>query len=278
MHLGIFAKTFPGNDPAAILSACGSAGYPTAQFNWACAGLDALPALIPDEVALRVAAAVETTHIELAAVSGTYNMIHPDPTLRDQGARAVAEIIRTARGIGAPLVTLCTGTRNPTDQWGGHSDNNTPEAWSDLCHALGQALTLAEQAGVDLGIEPELANVVDSAQKAAVLIQEMQCDRLKVVFDPANLFEVTGTKSRREIVASGADLLGDLMAIAHAKDRLSDGRFTVAGRGVVDYPHYFNVLRQIGFDGPLIVHGLEPEDAPAVARFLREVINGALTT
>ena len=33
MQLGIFAKTFPGSDPAAVLRAVRGAGYRCAQFN-----------------------------------------------------------------------------------------------------------------------------------------------------------------------------------------------------------------------------------------------------
>ena len=56
--------------------------------------------------------------------------------------------------------------------------------------------------------------------------------------------------------------------MAHAKDRTADGRFATAGKGVLDYPHYLRQLKAIGFDGPLIAHGLAEAEAPETARFL----------
>jgi sugar phosphate isomerase/epimerase len=134
------------------------------------------------------------------------------------------------------------------------------------------ALSMAEAAGVDLGVEPELANVIDSAEKARRLIDEMRSPRLKIVFDAANLFEVVSDQRRRSIVARGVGLLADRIALAHAKDRNADGSFATAGQGVLDYPHYLGALRQNGFDGPLVTHGLRADEATGVARFLSDTL------
>jgi sugar phosphate isomerase/epimerase len=206
--------------------------------------------------------------VEIVALSGTFNMIHPDMRVREAGLRSLAEVTKAASCMGAPLVTLCTGTRDSEDQWRGHPDNARPEAWRDLLAGMARALELAEAADVDLGIEPELANVVDSAEKARRLIDEMKSRRLKIVFDAANLFEVVPDGERRDIVARGVGLLADRIALAHAKDRNADGSFATAGKGVLDYPHYLATLRRNGFDGPLVTHGLGADEASGVARFL----------
>jgi sugar phosphate isomerase/epimerase len=136
-------------------------------------------------------------------------------------------------------------------------------------------LELAETAGVDLGIEPELANVIDSAPAARRLIDELQSPRLKIVFDAANLFEVAGDDERRTIIARGVALLADRIALAHAKDRNADGSFATAGKGVIDFRDYLGELRRNGFDGPLVTHGLRADEAAGVAVFLRETLASA---
>jgi sugar phosphate isomerase/epimerase len=135
-----------------------------------------------------------------------------------------------------------------------------------------RALELAETADVDLGIEPELANVIDSAQAARQLIDEMQSPRIKIVFDAANLFEVVSDDERRDIVARGVGLLADRIALAHAKDRSADGSFATAGKGVLDYRHYLGELYRNGFAGPLVTHGLRADEAAGVARFLSQTL------
>jgi sugar phosphate isomerase/epimerase len=57
--------------------------------------------------------------------------------------------------------------------WRHHSDNSTPQAWQDLRAEMLKAFELAHAHGVDLGIEPELANVINSAAAARRLIDEV---------------------------------------------------------------------------------------------------------
>ncbi|MBP0579718.1 sugar phosphate isomerase/epimerase [Labrys sp. LIt4] len=268
MRLGIFAKTFPGDTPGAVMAAARVAGYGSVQYNMACSGLPSMPQAIPAGVAEAVHAAALDQNLEIAAVSATYNMIHPDPAQRWRGHDGLAVIAGAARGMGTRLLTLCTGTRDPDDQWRGHPDNATPEAWRDLATSLETALDIAEQHDVDLGIEPELANVIDSAAKARAIIDEMASPRLKIILDPANLFEVASRAEQQRLVSEAIDLLADRIVMAHAKDRDAAGGFTTAGRGVLDYDHYLAGLARIGFDGPLVTHGLAADEAEEVAAFL----------
>ena len=157
--------------------------------------------------------------------------------------------------------------------WRAHPDNATPEAWRDLVASMATAVAVAEANGVDLGIEPELANVVSSAEAARRLIDEMQSPRLRIVLDAANLFETASLAEQRDIVTRAVDLLADRIVMAHAKDRAADGAFVAAGQGVLDYPHYLAALRRAGFDGPLVTHGLTAGEAPAVGAFLRRALS-----
>ena len=275
MQLGIFAKTFPGNTPAAVLQAVRAAGYLVAQYNMACSGVDAMPDFIPEGVDEAVAVAANTSGVRLAAVSATYNMIHPDPAVRRRGHASLRIIAGASRAMGTGLLTLCTGTRDPDDQWRRHPDNDAPEAWRDLLASMEVALPIAEEYDLNLGIEPELANVVDSASRARRLLDEIASPRVKIVIDPANLVETEPAEEQRRIIAEAIDGLGDRIIMAHAKDRTTNGRFATAGKGVLDYPHYLRQLRAIGFDGPLIAHGLVEAEAPETARFLEREMAAA---
>ena len=269
MQLGIFAKTFPGADPDTVLAAVANAGFGVAQYNMACSGLDPLPDAIPTDVTTAIRAASTASGVGIVAVSGTFNMIHPDRTVRADGLRRLGLLIEAAPAMGTRLVTVCTGTRDPGDMWRAHPDNATPEAWRDLVASMATALAMAEANDVDLGIEPELANVVSSAEAARRLIDEIGSPRLKIVLDAANLFEVIPLVEQRDIVSRAVDLLADRIVMAHAKDRAADGAFVAAGQGVLDYPHYIAALRRAGFDGALVTHGLTADEAPAVGAFLR---------
>jgi len=272
MRLGIFAKTFEGRDPKSALAAVRQAGFTAAQYNMACSGLPAMPDEIEPAVAQAVALAAKETAVEIAAVSGTYNMIHPDVTVREAGHARLETLARACAGLGTSLITVCTGTRDAHDMWRAHPDNGSPDAWRDLLVSMDAAIGIADRYNVELGIEPELANVVDSAERARQLIDQLGSARLRIVLDPANLFEIATLGDQRRVVAKAIDLLADRIALGHAKDRLSDGRFATAGTGVLDYPHYLSRLKAAGFEGPLITHGLTAAEAPSTAKFLKSVL------
>lgn len=272
MQLSIFAKTFSALGAAPVLKAVHDTGFDCAQFNMACVGLASMPDEIAPKLAEDIAAASKASGVSISAVSGTYNMAHPDIRVRADGLRRLGVIIANAKALGTNLVTLCTGTRDVDDQWRWHKNNATPEAWRDLTIEMEKALKIAEAHGIYLGIEPELGNIVSSAQAAKRLLDEMKSPHLRVVLDPANLFEVASEQKRHAIIDEAVDLLGGSIVMAHAKDRDAKGAFVAAGKGVIDFRHFVNSLKQAGFNGPLVTHGLTEAEAPSVAAFLKSVI------
>ncbi len=273
MQLGIFAKTFDGKRPGLVLPHVKAAGFAVAQYNMACSGLPAMPDEISDAVIADIKAAAKSSGVFLNALSATYNMIHPDVSERETGHRRLAIIAGAAQDLDIPLITLCTGTRDAQDQWKHHPDNTSSAAWRDLIQSMQTAITIADRYNVNLGIEPELANVINSAAKARLLIDELKSPRLKIIFDPANLFETETVAEQRRIVSSALALLSSDIAMAHAKDRTTSGEFVAAGTGVLDYPHFLSELKQSGFDGPIVTHGLSAAEAPMVREFLQRELN-----
>ena len=271
MRLGIFAKTFPGITPLAVLQAAAAAGYATVQYNMACSGLNALPEEVTAEVAQAVRKASAATGAEIAAISATYNMTHPDLAKRRAGRESFAAIAGRAHAMGSNLLTVCSGSMDAGDQWRHHPDNDTPAAWTAMMDEFGALIEIADRHDILIGVEPELANVVSSAQKARRLIDSLGSDRIRIVLDPANLAEVATPQDRRTIIAEAVNLLSDRIIMAHAKDRHADGSFATAGKGVIDFPHFLAALRKAGFSGNLVTHGLADHEAAEVAAFLRSV-------
>lgn len=272
MQLGIFAKTFPSENPLQALDSVQKAGFVCTQYNMSCSGMSAMPEAINTQTANAVLRASEETNIPIVAVSATFNMIHPDINEREDGLKRLEVIAANAKAMGTELLTLCTGTRNPDDKWQNHAENDTLRAWGALLQSMERAIKIAETHDVKLAIEPELANVVNSAAKAERLIRQLQSDRLKVVLDPANLFEQISSEAQNRLISEAVECVADHLVMAHAKDRLPDGEFTTAGKGVLNYRHYLQALSDCGFDGPLITHGLAAQDAPKAAKFLRKML------
>lgn len=271
MQIGIFAKTFSRPTLDAVLDAVVAHDLYHAQFNMACGGLPSMPDALENIIADSIRVAHEKRGIRMAAVSGTFNMIHPDPQQRESGLRRLAVLAESCQQLGTGLITLCSGTRDPDNMWRWHPDNDTPEAWQDLTQSMITALDIAEQYDVLLGVEPEVSNVIHTARKARQLLDEMQSPRLKIIMDGSNLFHTGELPRMHAILDEAFDLLGNDIALAHAKDLNHDGDtgHDAAGTGLLDYDHYLKLLRAARYDGPLILHSLREDQVAASVAFLR---------
>jgi sugar phosphate isomerase/epimerase len=264
--IGIFAKTFARPALSSTLDALAGSGLRTMQFNLGLIGGPSMPDSIPATVAADIRAQAERRGLTMAAVSGTYNMAHPDGAVRAEGRRRMRELIASAPSLGTRVVTLCTGSRDAEDMWRHHPDNRTPEAWRDMLECLEDALVVAEEHAVTLAFEPEHNNIVDSASAGRRLLDQVRSPRLKVVIDAANLFTGSDLERQPAILGEAFELLGEDLVLAHAKDVRRDGTIVAAGHGHLDYERYLTLL---GGAVPLILHGLTEADVPGCVAFLR---------
>ncbi len=271
IELGIMARTFIRPTLGETLDAIVAAGLHYVQFNLECAGLEELPEEIAPEDAAAIRQEFAARGLTMSAVSGTYNMIHPDPRARRDGLRRLQALAATCEQLGTGVITLCTGTRDPQNMWRRHPDNDTPAAWDALLEVMQEALATAARYHVTLGVEPEPANVVDRPAKARRLMDEMGSPWLKIVMDGANLFHAGDLARMPQVLGEAFALLGKDIVLAHAKDLTHDGEAgnVAAGKGKFDYDRYVALLQQAGYNGPLIMHGLAESELEGTVAFLR---------
>ena len=272
MYPAIFSRTYPLAKAREVFAAARADGFQGVQFNLLSTGLQSLPDDLPEGLGNEIRKQAQAAGIRLAALSGTYNMAHPEATVRASLRPGFRNVIEAARQMGAPVVTLCTGSRDPQDMWKHHPDNASPAAWHDLRAELDCALSLAEGAGVKLAIEPEPGNVIRDAETACRLLSEVASPSLGIVLDAANLLCSQTLSMQHQVIAQAVQLLGDSVLLAHAKDIDVTGTVTAAGEGAVDLGAFVAALRSVGYNGALIAHGFPAQKAKAVAVFLNALI------
>lgn len=279
MHIGIMDYTFVRPTLEEALDAIARHGIHHVQFGLTSAGLSDLPDHIDSELCGRIRCEMNARGLTMSAVSGTFNMIHPDVRQREDGLRRLDVLASACERLGTSIITLCTGTRHPDSMWRRHPDNDSPEAWQDLVSSMQIACQIAEGQGVTIAFEPEVSNVVDSAKKGRRLLDQMRSPYLKAVMDPANIFHKGELPRMREILDEAFALLGDDIVLAHAKDLSRDGEagHEAAGQGLLDYDRYLELLSGVAPDVPLILHGLSEAQVPGCIAFLEEklAVSGA---
>jgi len=161
-------------------------------------------------------------------------------------------------------------------------------AWQEMIDAMRRALNIAIEFDLKLGIEPEVANVVSNANDALRLIMELGSNRIRIVFDPANLYRPpSDPRKDRHIITDALASLGYRIAVAHCKDIANPGieaarwqpgetqySHVAAGTGILDYRHYISELkRSVHTSVPLILHGLSEEQIPSSVAFVRRCLS-----
>lgn len=267
--LGIFAKTFTRPSFGEVLDAVLLHHLKIIHFNYSCLGLSSMPDEISANVVNTIRQETENRGIQIAGVSGTFNIIDPDLGKRKKGMERLRVIANTCHGLNTQLISICTGTRNAADMWKGHPENSSLEAWKDMIVSMKEIVKIAEEFNVCIGIEPEFANIIDSPQNARRLLDELGSKHLKIILDPANLFNPPDVPHMKEIIKEAFDLLKNDIVMGHAKDFRVENNQIVhvpAGQGILDYDFYLQLLED--FDVPLIIHGLKEEEVDSAINFI----------
>ena len=277
--IGIFANTFKSSSFEGVLDAVKAHGLATTELNLSSldvaslAGTDTLPlaASLSEGLIQKVQSACRERGITVVSLAAYFNMIHPDKKQRNAGLRQLEPLMKLAKALDIKILALCTGTRDPEQMWRYHPANHEPQAYRDLLDSLNEALALAETYDRVLAFEPEVNLVINSPRKARDLLAELASPRLKVIFDPANIFPEGGLNHMHQLMTEAAHLLAEDMVLAHAKDILEDGQAgdVAAGKGKLDYGHYLKLLREIGFGGAILLHGLSEAEVAGSLRHLK---------
>jgi sugar phosphate isomerase/epimerase len=263
MQLGMYSIELQRPSIEALFQAIRGYGFTQVQFDFASVCEEQMPAQLEPGLLQSIYREAQATGVEIIAVNGTFNMIHPDAAARAEGCRRFAVIAGACSYLHCNFVTLCTGSRDPDNMWRWHADNQAPEAWRDLIQSMRAALEVAERYDLLLGIECEASNCINSAEQARRLLDEFRSPRLKIIMDVANLFQrgEAHPENVRRIMDHAFTLLGNDLHLAHGKDILEgEGlAFTHAGNGIVDFDHYLELLRASAYTGGMLLHGIKDE-------------------
>ena len=275
MEIGIFSRTFETRDLSETCRDMKAAGIRHTQFNLSNAGLPTLPEQYHDEDIERILKITKEYGIIMDALSGTFNMIDPDEEARIRGCRQFYLQCEIASALNIPVVSLCSGSKSRESKWKWHDDNASQGAWDDLMRSTEAILPAAEKYHITLGVETEASNIINTPEMARKYLDTAGSSQIKIIMDGANLFLPDRLPHMHEVLDQAFRLLGKDIVIAHAKDFSCDGKkisFVAAGKGQLDYPYYIRLLKNAGYDGPLVMHGLSADEVPESAEYLRKLV------
>jgi sugar phosphate isomerase/epimerase len=270
---GICTTDFPKYGAYELFARAAGYGYTVVQFGFQTVDETSFDAdgriefpdfdsLSPGTISIIERAAMRSG-VEVGAVNGTFNAAHPDAEVRAEGVRRFSGLASASRALGCKIITLCSGTRNEGNLWAPHPENGSADAWRDMKDTILRLCEIAEREDITLAVETEVSNVISSPDAARRLLDEVGSPRLKMILDPANLFPPGSARPEnvRPVLKSAFGQFGRDIVLAHGKDIRSadDIEFCGTGEGIVDFAYLAQLLREYGFAGDMMLHGIYDE-------------------
>ena len=142
MKIGIFAKTFSRpTDRGTVSSDRRLPNLIPSNSTCPALGLTLFRKTCHPRQTQRIADSAEQATVELSR--HFRNVQHGSSGSRGVEARNLTKfevLCDVAATLHIPVITLCTGTRDPVNMWKWHSENDSKEAWDDMVQTMDSAL------------------------------------------------------------------------------------------------------------------------------------------
>lgn len=150
----------------------------------------------------------------------------------------------------------------------------TEEAYRRVLATFKELAEEAQRYDVCIAVEGVHCFVINTPQKVKRLIDELDSDNVKVIFDPVNFLNINNYQMQNEIIEEMFDLLWDKICAIHAKDFvIEDGnvRAVPPTYGLFNFKLLFDKLKEYKLDIPVICEEISDSDAVIAFERLRQI-------
>lgn len=205
-----------------------------------------------------IASTCEKYDIEIA-VLGCYI----DPALLDEEMRRKeVDIFLKAMEYVKPIKASCIGTETTNFTYG---ESRREEAFSRLVRSVAEMVEKAEQLQIDIGIEPVANHTLNTPEATKKLLDTIQSDRLKIIFDPVNLLTKSNIKVQEQLWERCFEGFGEKICALHMKgirvNRQGILEQTSIEQGEVDFSKIIHWIKQYKPDISVLREEINPNEA-----------------
>lgn len=249
LNLGVRAHDYGQGTPAEIAELIG-------QFDVSCvqlAPMKSFPCLTEASsqmtagFAQTVRDAFARQQIQIAVLGCYINPIHPDKDEKELSLRRFERHLEYARDFGCALVGTETGSRNADCSF--HPNNSQQDAYDELVESVYRLSKVAELNGVDIGIEPVAHHhIINTREKMLQLLEQVNSPRVKVIYDPVNLFPLEQADKQIELMKQDLQAFAPHLAAVHIKDFVIEQGIKTGdlplGEGVFAFEYFIQWLSE----------------------------------
>jgi len=256
MKIGVRAHDFGRKSAVELAATIRESGFECVQLAMtkAIEGIDSF-GMVTEQRVDEAAEAFAKVGVEISIYGCYIEPAMEDTATRLEQVAFFCEGVRLAKRINAPIIATET-TNFPI---GGEGREAAYLRMRDSVQRMAEA---AEKYDVTIGIEPVFRHTLYSAELTRRLQEEVNSDKLKVVFDPVNMLMPYNADKQLEIYAQFIETLGDDIVAMHIKDVTVEGdkfKWANIGDGIVDFSTIMSWLKQHKPDMHLLREEVHPE-------------------
>lgn len=153
-------------------------------------------------------------------------------------------------------------------------ETNSEEAYQRVLKTMKEIVLEAEKYDVNIGIEGVHCFVINTPEKMKRLIDDLNSDNVKVIFDPVNYLNIDNYKEQDKMINDIFSLLSDKICVLHAKDFvIENGEFKSVKptEGLLNYKLIFEKMKEHNLDIPIICEEINEDEAVIAFDNLEEI-------
>jgi sugar phosphate isomerase/epimerase len=258
MNIGIRAHDLPENEIAPLASKLNRLGVNTIQLALpkSLKSVDFSEGRFCPALAQEIKRELDKNNVSIAVLGCYINPVVEDEGLREAELSRFIEFMKYAEYLRAGLIGTETGSLNADFSY--NPDTRGERCYRLLLSSMRRLVKAAEGLGVRLGIEGVSGHTVNTPEKMARFLNDIDSENIAVIFDPVNFLNSSNYKNQREIVEKSFNLFGEKIEAVHIKDfKLKDGYIAYAefGTGLFDYKFSVKTIMERKPYLPLIIEG-----------------------
>ena len=210
-------------------------------------------------------------HVDVAVIGSYFNLAVPDEDDYLDTLDTYRRNIAFAARLGAGVVGTETGACNK--EYRPEPFSFTDQALEIFINRLVPVVEYAEKMGVIVGIEPVCRHIVNTAERARKVLDEIDSPNLQVIWDPVNLLDMDNYRVYPQIFKEFTEILGPDICTVHIKDfRIENGKLLscAAGLGEMDFDGILSYIKEHKPFIHVLMEDTKPENAMKAKQFLEE--------
>jgi sugar phosphate isomerase/epimerase len=248
MKIGVRAHDFPKQSPECLAKEIRAAGFNAVQLAlYKALDIREEEMMKPDTL-FRIRDAFHSAGLEISVLGCYVDPGAEQSSVRQSSADRFREHIHIAKKLGAACVATETTAFSGTVA-------KRESAYGRILAFVREMAKEAEDAGTFIAIEPVLAHTIHTPEMAARLLHDVDCGRLRIIFDPINLLSPIDAEKQDDLWQRCMDCFGDKVIAMHVKDGFWQGSRYIPqplGQGAMHFDPLFKWIREKKPDLPLL--------------------------